>query len=381
MMLNQEVDSEFRSGTEISEMHENPAQPSQMVLIHGLRGMAAIVVMIYHFSELTINRKFFESGYLAVDLFFVMSGLVLTRAYLHRFKGGMLKWDFIIRRAVRLYPIILVGAFITGVGVLINHLLDYNPPSLSKSFASILLMSFSIPTPPPISPNSGLLFPLNSVYWSLFLEVIGSIAFAFVITESRLRNLILFCSASAAIVFFLALENGNLDVGATYQTLFAGAFRFSFSFAIGMLIGRIAPTRRMSSYSKTATLLILTAALLFFSPAPEVRWLYDFGVVTLLWPLIVWSASQIDPPQMIQGPFNWSGEVSYALYAIHIPLIGIFVTISFAYFGFGWREQNMLFLIITSIITVIIASACGKYIDYPARMRLMNLIKLKKKVI
>jgi peptidoglycan/LPS O-acetylase OafA/YrhL len=54
----------------------------------GLRGVAATVVMLYHFfySDLA-HASFFGRGYLAVDLSFVLSGFVMALSYGHLFAG------------------------------------------------------------------------------------------------------------------------------------------------------------------------------------------------------------------------------------------------------------------------------------------------------
>src|SRR5947209_6333252 len=54
----------------------------------GLRGVAATVVMLYHFSySEQMNSFLIGRGYLAVDLFFVLSGFVMALSYGHLFAG------------------------------------------------------------------------------------------------------------------------------------------------------------------------------------------------------------------------------------------------------------------------------------------------------
>lgn len=357
-----------------------PEQPTHMVLIHGLRGLAAIAVMIYHFAELTIDQTMVASGYLAVDLFFVMSGLVLTRAYLHRFETGMLKTEFILRRFIRLYPVFLIGTVLTLVAVLFSHAFGYNPASLTRAGASLFFMIFSLPTPPPLSPNPQLLFPLNGVYWSLFLEIAGSIAFAFIAALAGLRRIVVAVFVMAGVLLAVAFDHQTLDVGATFSTLPAGIFRFSFSFAVGMLIGRFGSVRRKLSLPQTLALIAVTCAIMFYEPSPDARWLYDYVAVVMGWPLVVWWASLLDPPRIMSGVLNWPGELSYALYAIHIPLLGMFVTVSFFLTGHGWREQSVSFMIMTAIAAILLAAACGRYLDTPAR-RILSAFFAKRKML
>ena len=69
--------------------------------IDGLRAFAVIAVIINHF-----NNKLLPSGYLGVDIFFVISGFVITSSLANRESKGF--WDFIVsfysRRVKRLGP-------------------------------------------------------------------------------------------------------------------------------------------------------------------------------------------------------------------------------------------------------------------------------------
>ena len=56
-------------------------------ILDGLRGVAAIVVVVYHFMEIAItdyNKNFLSHGFLAVDFFFCLSGFVIAYAYDNR---------------------------------------------------------------------------------------------------------------------------------------------------------------------------------------------------------------------------------------------------------------------------------------------------------
>lgn len=92
----------------------HPAEPGTQALI-GLRGAAALLVMPHHFSlrqdvSAPELQDLLRRGYLAVDLFFVLSGFVMTRAYGHWFTGGG-GWrsglegyvEFMSRRIARLW--------------------------------------------------------------------------------------------------------------------------------------------------------------------------------------------------------------------------------------------------------------------------------------
>src|SRR6185369_10335568 len=80
-----------------------------------LRGIAAIVVMIYHFATMAFGRddlpEAIKRGYMAVDLFFLLSGFVLSHVYGRHFVITIDRRDlasFAWARLARIYPVHLL---------------------------------------------------------------------------------------------------------------------------------------------------------------------------------------------------------------------------------------------------------------------------------
>jgi peptidoglycan/LPS O-acetylase OafA/YrhL len=87
-----------------ADMSSRSAGQGVFVTLHGIRGVAALAVVAWHEPELPCPTFQPGSGYLAVDLFFVLSGLVLAHAYDARFARGLSAGRFMIGRLIRLYP-------------------------------------------------------------------------------------------------------------------------------------------------------------------------------------------------------------------------------------------------------------------------------------
>src|ERR1700684_2462821 len=83
--------------------------------LDGLRGVAAIAVMFSHFTQESV----FKNAYVAVDLFFMLSGFVIAHSYGTRLLAGMTAVEYIKRRIIRLYPMLLLSLLI-GLPVLIE---------------------------------------------------------------------------------------------------------------------------------------------------------------------------------------------------------------------------------------------------------------------
>ena len=91
---------------------------SRIPSLDGLRGIAAVVIMIFHYNNvylpqaalrgmLPLMRPFLDHAYLAVDLFFLMSGFVMAHVYGRQLSSNLRAhwWDFTSMRFARIYPL------------------------------------------------------------------------------------------------------------------------------------------------------------------------------------------------------------------------------------------------------------------------------------
>ena len=89
--------------------------------LDALRGIAALAVLAYHFRWFYSPEYCFPGGYLAVDLFFLLSGFVIGHAYDEKIQGGMTSAIFIERRLIRFLPLLWLGIAI-GTTALVYQL-------------------------------------------------------------------------------------------------------------------------------------------------------------------------------------------------------------------------------------------------------------------
>jgi peptidoglycan/LPS O-acetylase OafA/YrhL len=104
--------------------------------INALRAISVILVVFYHF-----NISFFQFGFLGVDIFFVISGYLISKIISEEFKSTK-KFDiynFLLRRARRLFPVIF---FFLILSIVTAYFLNYDDKIfLSNSiFSNILLV-------------------------------------------------------------------------------------------------------------------------------------------------------------------------------------------------------------------------------------------------
>lgn len=132
--------------------------------LDGLRGIAVLLVIVYHFSKLPFITFDFELGWVGVQLFFVLSGYLISRILIQEKEKTLSTYmgRFYWRRALRIFPIyFLYLLLITIIHIFTGEPTDYN-------FASPLLFTYTY--------NFSVLFEgweitrLYSHLWSLSVE-------------------------------------------------------------------------------------------------------------------------------------------------------------------------------------------------------------------
>src|SRR6187402_3617673 len=115
-------------------------------ILDGLRGVAAIAVVTFHFMEWAISdysKNFIGHGFLAVDFFFCLSGFVIAYAYDDRMKQ-LKPGPFLIRRLIRLHPLVVIGSVLGLITFLFDpfggQAANYSIGKIALLFASSIFM-------------------------------------------------------------------------------------------------------------------------------------------------------------------------------------------------------------------------------------------------
>jgi len=128
-------------------------------LLDGLRGVAAIAVMVYHAAALFVPVRL-PGSYLAVDLFFMLSGFVLTHAYADRLAEGLSWRAFLVARLVRLYPLYIAGTMF-GVLVVTAVLIAGMGHLDALGWSSRVVAALAMLPSPDLGRGGTELYPLN----------------------------------------------------------------------------------------------------------------------------------------------------------------------------------------------------------------------------
>ena len=282
----------------------------RIALLDGLRGLCALLIVFFHFHMLGGDDRH-NHAYLAVDVFFLLSGFVVASAYESRLKSGAgVGWFFSVRMA-RLYPLYLFGLVL---GALLA--LPFQPaPAVGAAFARGLLVL------PGRLPGSTDLYALNLVFWSLGAELVINLAYGAGGFRLPSRALAAICVPCALGLFVVGAVHGDCNLGAdaTALDLATAGLRAGFAFPVGVLVYRWAGVIKLRVGSISPGILISAVIILLTSPlrAPA----YDPIVITLALPLLfVAFVAAPAVPAAAARACDLLGRLSYPLYVCHYPL-------------------------------------------------------------
>ena len=292
----------------------------QFSTLDGLRGVAAVSVMLYHRRDWFGGSAFFGHAFLAVDFFFLLSGFVIAHAYGDRLAKRGAATAFLRERLIRLHPMLLVGAVVA----LTVGLLDARAGRVVGMGHPVLTFLAHVVPYPAVWENADAAFPWNMPIWSLFWELIANILFALLAPFLSDRRLIAIVGTSAFVMLIVSALHNGFQVGfARDQSQFLLGFpRVCASFFLGVLI-----RRRFQSFEVRSKLLgIVCAAILVgtFMAIPagaSASAIYDPLIAFGLYPLLVIAAAQA--PSLDVRITSGLGALSYPLYVIHEPMLRI----------------------------------------------------------
>ncbi|MDR9806325.1 acyltransferase family protein [Rhizobium hidalgonense] len=322
----------------------------RFIFLDELRGIAAVSVALLHASQV-FGFNLNSHAYLAVDFFFCLSGLVLANAYDQKLKSGVLRSPvFLLKRIVRLYPMIVVGV---GLGVLALQVAYAEVISLAD--VSILAVGALLLLPAGFLVGQEA-FAINNPLWSIFFEIVASLIYGSV---ARLRihfwhEIVALALLAAALLAIISIEGTIGPIGfGNLRAFFEGFVRAGFSFLAGVLIFRWQIIHRIPAIRPQIPLFILIA-LLFFPFAVQ-RDIYDFFCIAVIIPIVVALAAAV-PKREGQPLAACLGQLSYPLYAIHLPVIHL-----------GSQFQNVTNSFIPmpiAVICTLLAAVAGSHFLY-----------------
>ncbi len=339
-------------------------------ILDGLRGVAAIAVVIFHFMEFVVpdyNKSFIAHAYLAVDFFFCLSGFVIAYAYDHKIQDIGI-FSFFKLRLIRLHPLVIIGSVIGLLAFAFDPFSNlFDVYGLNKTLAMFIASCFLIPFPL-VHERYFNLFHLNPPTWSLFWEYIANIFYALILCKLNKKILWILAVAGAAALFYEANRSGFLAVGWGGDNIVGGGIRVFYSFVIGILVYRSKWIIRSPLGFVSTGMLLLIAFLIPY--ADKTNHLVDPLIVVFYFPLLVALGAGARSNPISEKISKFSGDISYPLYVIHYPFLWLFL--SYIEKAKPSMNQMIMAIAIGTPLLILFAYLVLKFIDLPIRKYLKN---------
>ena len=282
----------------------------------GLRGVAALLVVSRHVGPYFGPLSFPES-FLAVDMFFLLSGFVIANAYARRLERGGFVWEFVKIRLIRLYPLYLAGLVIAVVLRLYMYGEDGDKWTLHMLIPTVLMGVLMLPGPPGETTHG---YSLNSPSWTLLPEIVMNLAYAVFFRWLSKPVLMALIAVGAIGMGVAEITHGSLDVGYADHAEWATPFRMGFSFFTGVLIHRrLGDQRRHAPWTALACVAAVMIALMI-NPPDRLKPLYELSLALIGFPALIWVAARAEASGRLARAFSWLGLTSYAVYTLHAPV-------------------------------------------------------------
>jgi peptidoglycan/LPS O-acetylase OafA/YrhL len=385
--------------TQLTEPKINKPTIEHIKPLTSLRGIAAIIITIHHFSialvpswgqAIETQTKLMKNCYLCVDLFFILSGFILSHVYINHFQKNIdfkSYKSFLTSRFARIYPLhiftllVFVGLeFIklayyqwrsnTNPNLLVG--IDppftgaYDPPSILTNI--LLLQAIDYKTPP--------LFDIvtywNQPSWSISAEFAIYLIFPFLLLlVMRKRN---FSLGLIGVAAFLAvcwvLKSGNLN-----HSGIPSLIRCSSECILGIISYKIYKKGLFQKWLEQDWLANL--ALLGILLTMHFGWIF----LPLIFPLcclliLCWGTNKGMLGNFLSSkPMVFLGTISYSLYLVHWFLQELFKFIWQAkfhrVFDMGWNfYQSSAIVTIGLGISILVATFTYRWFELPMRQKL-----------
>ncbi|ENH6339245.1 acyltransferase [Burkholderia vietnamiensis] len=340
----------------------NSARSSKIEFIQTFRGIAALLVVLYHASSSISpygtglgDFMFGPAGSMGVTLFFIISGFIMAHTTVSTPANSRAALDFLIRRISRVWPPLAVAclAFVA--------LKVWPFDGINRRIIGLVVHTLTfIPSGGAGAPQFGESLP--SVGWTLNYESYFYLFFAISMLFGRARWLALFAWGAISLIALPVLQVGWWTIhtvtpygfGPPYVQMMT--FPLIWEFLAGVALGLI--------YNSRLSIKMPFGLLMFLSVA-SVAWQYTarfkigYGITewgTTLIPLVAIFAMANKQTEITHHPaLTYLGNISYSLYLWH-PLVHDVSGYPLTWMGYGDRCSGFSFMLYTTAISIAIAA-------------------------
>lgn len=345
--------------------------------IDGLRAIAVISVIIYH-----LNENWLSGGFLGVDIFFVISGFLITGIIITEIQQNSFSLkQFYTRRIKRIYPaFITVMALVSFIASVIFIYNDFNKLRKTIELAIAFLSNFYLGLTQGYFDLSANENPVLHI-WSLAVEEQYYLIFPLILilAYKKFREIkVLFIIT--LILFFILLATSFIPANFYKEVLHQPNIYYLSNLRFPeLLVGSLLAIYHNLSASKQASkqasnvIAILSTLLLFSCLFLMNNNIAYIPGITLILPciftaLIIHTTSQNNIVKLCLSNkvIVFIGKISYSLYLYH------WIFIAFAYYITGEKQINNQSIAIVTVLTIIFSVLSYYLIEQPIRKSKLN---------
>lgn len=365
--------------------------------LDGVRGLAISLVLLHHCyptsSNTTLARrlsKFIDAGWIGVELFFVLSGFLITGILLDSKGQARANRVFFLRRIVRILPLyyIFIACYQLAHTCLPNQL--HQSPHNSRGVSwPIWVFLTNMPQVFPVGPLTGSLGPL----WSLAVEVQIYILWPCLVGLFSRRVLAFLLVAMLPLTclgrMLLLMGWRRVDVVCCWTPAFFDLFAAGGLVAI---LARVPEGRRFlrdhagkSTLASGIVLVLMAAWLGHFHVWTDSIVILGIGrsILAIFFGSLIALVLTIESESRLGGFFSHRalvllGQNSFAMYLFHTPIYGIlrpYLVLRLGKRVVGWSTISGAIIFATTLgATFLAASLSGRLIEAPLRRRFASRV-------
>lgn len=335
--------------------------PQHYDFVDGLRAVAIILVLLFHFDLLH-----FPGGFLGVDVFFVISGFLVSGIILRDLDSGRFSLaTFYRRRVLRIFPALYVTLFITLVGAYFFLLPDDAIRTAKSAQASALIFAnhFFYNNINYFNDSDAGWFLLHN--WSLSVEeqfyLLFPLGAAFLVRSRLSRRTVIFAITIAAFLVSVYIFHRNSSAAFYY------AIARCWEFLAGVQIAVLARTVLLKKWQ--AELFSTLGLALILVPAMTVSTSVEFFGLPSMLPvigaaLLIWanlrSSGTMSSALLTTPGMRFLGKISYSVYLVHWPVLIFAKYALILELSEGWRTAMLL-------LSVILGWIGWRFVEMPFR--------------
>ena len=288
-------------------------------------------------------------------------------------------WGFVKRRLIRLHPMVVMGALLGLIAFLIQGCTKWDGTEVGVETLmwATLLALFLIPAPGGMDVRGNTeAFPLNGPHWSLFFEYIGSLLYGLLLHRLPTKWLRVWvaCGIFSIAAYSLMQEGGGVAYGWSSEpvNLLGGALRMLYAYPMGLLMARMFRKRKPEPLHGPVFIFCSMALVLLLGfplfGGKDTETIFQLICLFSFFPGIIWIGARGMVRGRLQQAVSFLGRLSYPLYAVHFPLVYLYITWvgndGHPYQGYShpWAAA-----FVTIAASVLIATICLLFYDEPLR--------------